>query len=167
VEPASWRRVLSPGRVAGTAPLALGVELRVRERPHHDPWASRRVRAATVRDLAGTPELMVGLRPLGRSHSTGAWIRADVAWEALRRCTGRFVEPQRRWFTELFGIAHDVRVLGGFRDESDWITLDTVESALLWPHLAEAAAREIPIIAAAKNLDVTLAGPATVDVELS
>lgn len=165
--PASWRRVLEPVRSAGTAPLALGVELRVRERPSSGHWAARRVRAATVRDLAGTPELMVGLRPLGRSHSTGAWIRADVSWDVLRRGTGRFVEPQRRWFTELFGIAHDVRVLGGYRDESDWITLDTVESTLLWPHLEAAAGRDIPIVATGKNLDVALTGPADVDVELA
>jgi len=165
----SWRSLLFPPRAVGTAPLALGVELRQRESASSAHWSARRVAAVTPRALeqGRHEDLRVGLRPLMRSHSTGAWIRGDVGWESLRRDGGRFVSGHLQWFTELYGIARDVRILGGFSDDSDWITLDSVDSALLWPHLRHAADLGIPLVPTHKSLAVTLATGAAVEVELA
>ncbi len=164
-QPPSWRRVFDSPRRSGWSPLALGVELRVRERVPHDPWGPRRLRTATARDLAGTPELQVGLRPMARSHSTGAWVRSGVTWDTARRDGQRFSDAQRRWFADLYGVARDVYGLG--RDESDWLTLDRVESPLLWTLLAAATAQDIAVVPAGKRQEVTVAGDAEVDVEVS
>ncbi|WP_415126659.1 DEAD/DEAH box helicase [Microbacterium sp.] len=164
----TWRSVLFPQRGVGTVPLALGVELRQREAASAAHWSSRRMHAVSARDLERDPrDVSVGLRPLVRSDATGAWIQGDVHWDALRRGGGRFVAAHLQWFTELFGIARDVRVLGGYRDDSDWVTLDTVDSALLWPHLARAGAIGIPLVPTKKHLDVALAPAAAVEVEVS
>ncbi|MGV9193018.1 SNF2-related protein [Microbacterium sp. MC2] len=161
----SWRRLLESTHRPGTTPLALGVELRVRERIPHDPWGPRRLRTATARDLDGAPELQVGLRPLVRSPGTGAWVRSGVTWDTARRDGQRFAGGQRRWFADLYGVARDVYGLG--RDESDWLTLDRIESPLLWTLLAAATARDIPVVAAGKRQQVALVDSAEVQVELS
>ncbi len=164
----TWRSVLLSARSTGTAPLALGVELRQREPASSAYWSARRVTAVTPRDLThDQSDLRVGLRPLMRSDSTGAWIRGDVSWESLRRGSARFVPTHLQWFTELFGIARDVRILSGFSDDSDWITLDSVESALLWPHLAHAADLGIPLVATKKDVTVSIAANATVRAEVA
>ncbi|GAA3902744.1 DEAD/DEAH box helicase [Microbacterium invictum] len=163
--PPSWRDVLDPLRVPGAQPLALGLELRVRERAPHDPWGPQRLRTATARDLAGTPQLLVGMRPMARSTSTGAWVRSGVSWDSVRRDGRRFGDAQRRWFADLYGITRDV--YGITRDEADWVTLDRVDSALLWPLLTAAAAHEIPLVSAGRRQEVALAGPAEIAVELA
>ncbi|MGB4778003.1 DEAD/DEAH box helicase [Microbacterium sp.] len=167
---ADWRSVLTSRRDEGSVPLALGIELRVRQsREEAVHWGPRRVQTATARSLetAATHDVSVGLRPLVRSDRTGAWIRSDVSWDALRRSAMRHPRDQLRWFTTLFGIAHDTRVLGVVRDDSEWITLDTVESDLLWPHLTAARVLGIPLVATAKNQAVALAPAAEVAIEIS
>jgi len=165
----SWRTLLLPPRTSGSSPLALGVELRQREPAATAHWSSRRMATVTARALAQghRDDLRVGLRPMMRSDRTGAWIRGDVGWESLRRDGGRFIAAHLQWFTELFGITRDVRILGGFSDDSDWVTLDSVDSALLWPHLAHAADLGIPLVPTNTALAVSLAAAgAAVDVEL-
>jgi len=163
-----WRSVLRPAGGAGTLPLALGVELRQREPASSAHWSARRVTTVTTRGLSRDQhELSVGLRPLMRSRSTGTWIRGDASWESLRRGGGAFAPSHRQWFSELFGIARDVRILGGFSDSSDWITLDSVTSSLLWPHLAQAGEIGIPLVSTQKHLAVSLRPDASVRIALS
>ncbi len=167
----SWRSVLVPPREAGGGgeiPLALGVELRVRESQGAAHWGPRRVRTATAADLADpAADLLVGLRPLIRSASTDAWVRGGVSWDLLRRGGGQVAPAQRDWFVELYGIAHDARLLAGLRDDSEWVTLDTATSPLLWPHLGAADGLGIPVVAAAKGQSVSLGPPARVSVRVS
>ena len=164
----SWRSVLlAPPDDAGDV-LALGVELRRRESADAAHWGPRRVRAATVDDLADDrAELTLGVRPLSRRRESGGWVRGDVSWDALRRGAGAFRADQRTWFVELYGIAHDVRLLAGLRDDSDWVTLDSVTSPLLWSHLRAAAAVGVPIVAAARRQQVEVASSVDVAVRIS
>ncbi len=168
-QPVTWRSVLLPPDRGDAAVLALGVELRVRESASVAHWGPRRMRTAVAADLAGEhsddahrrADLCVGLRPLSRSRTTGAWVRAEVSWDSLRRDAGAFRADQRRWLIELYGIAYDARLLAGVRDDSDWLTLDTVTSTLLWDHLGDAQRVELPIVSAAKKQSVMLTTTAT------
>ncbi|MBN9177254.1 MAG: DEAD/DEAH box helicase [Microbacterium sp.] len=165
----SWRTVLLPAAADPVHELALGVELRVRESAAAAHWGARRVRVATARDLTGDDpgaELLVGLRPLARREQTAAWARSGVSWDLLRRGGGAFARAQREWFVELYGIAHDARLLAGLRDDSDWVTLDAVTSPLVWAHLDAASAREIPIVPAGKGQTVRMAAQATAAVRV-
>ena len=168
-QPASWRRVLaaSPEGEAqrATTALALGVELRQRVRRGSSSWSPVRVESATARGLHQFgSDVLVGLRPLERSPRTDAWIKGTVSWDALRR-PGHSYEPQQaRWFTELHSIARDMRLFGSFSDASEWLTLDDVESHLLWPHLARAADRGIALVPTKKHTTVAIAKDADVSV---
>ncbi|GAA5027459.1 DEAD/DEAH box helicase [Microbacterium fluvii] len=166
--PSPWRAALAAPSAGPQVPLALGVELRSRERSA-GAWSAAKAQTATARMLArGTAgDLQVGLRPLSRSAATGGWIRSDVSWDVVRRASGRFDPEHVRWFRELYGIAHDARLLGGYTDASDWLTLDTVESRHLWAHLAAAEGIGIPLVPVAKDHDVSLVAQAAVDVALS
>ncbi|WP_454169066.1 DEAD/DEAH box helicase [Microbacterium paulum] len=167
-EAATWRSVLLPSARTDARDLALGVELRVRESASAAHWGPRRMRPAMTADLRGErAELSVGFRPLARSLSTGAWVRSDVSWDIIRRDAGGFRDAQRRWFIELYGIAHDARLLTGLRDDSDWVTLDTVTSALVWAQMRAAEAAQIPIVSAAKKQTVRLAADATAALRLA
>lgn len=175
---AGWRTLVARTEPAVTVrPLALGVEVRLRESRASAQWGTRRIQTATPRALAEAlasgraDDISVGLRPLARSTGTGAWVRADVSWDILRRAAQHgapHVHPrsQARWFAELHSIVHDARVLGGVRDDSAWLTLDEVESALIWPHLRAADALGVPIVSAAKNQSIALGEHATVSVAL-
>ncbi len=167
----SWRSVLlPPERSDGDAPedLALGVELRARESAESAHWGPRRVRCAVLADLDDErTELSVGLRPLRRAEGAPRWVRGGVSWESLRRGAGTFRGVQRAWFVELYGIAHDVRLLAGLRDDSEWLTLDTVTSPLLWPHLADAVGRGVPLVAAARGQRIVQALETDVSVRIA
>ena len=153
----SWRSVLAQPATGDVSALALGVELRVRESVGSAHWGPRRVRTATAADLADREaELLVGLRPLLRTGRAGAFTRGGVSWDALRRGNGHVADAQRQWFVELYGIAHDARLLAALRDDSDWVTLDSVTSPLLWPQLRRADDCGIPIVSAAKGQTVVL-----------
>ncbi len=160
----TWRDLLPAAPDTTGVPLALGVELRRWETRRTNVWQPRRANTVTPRDLArgGAEDLMVGLRPLMRSRSTGAWIKGDVSWDALRRPGGGFDGEQARWFAELHSISRDARSLGSWSDVSDWVTLDTVGSALLWTHLAAAAGRGVPFVGTTRHLRVTLATAAVI-----
>ncbi|MEV8268227.1 SNF2-related protein [Microbacterium sp. NPDC076911] len=142
-------------------PLALGVELRQRIRRGASNWAPIRAEAATARSLhfAGA-DLLVGLRPLELSGRSATWIKGGASWDTVRRPGNPFEPAQARWFAELWSIAHEVRSLGSFVDVSEWLTIDDVESTLLWAHLGETAARNIPIVATKKQNRVTIADSA-------
>ncbi|WP_431800535.1 DEAD/DEAH box helicase [Microbacterium sp. bgisy203] len=156
----SWRALVGVGEAG--RPLALGAELRARESSAAAHWGPRRVRTATTADLDdGRLDITVGLRPLARNERGDGWVRSGVSWETLRRGASGFDHTQRGWFTELYGIAHDVRVLAGLRDESGWLTLDDVTSALLFPHLESAAALGIPLVGASSGQSVALTAPAS------
>ncbi len=144
----AWRTLVGdPGRAVD---VALGLQLRQREGDEAH-WGPRRVHTATARSVAtSSGQLRLAARPLVRSPATGEWIHAPGSWEAVRRGPsgiGNGVDPTIwRWFATLYGLAHDVRVFGGFGD-SDWLTLDGVDSDLLWPHLDAAAGAGIPFVA--------------------
>ncbi len=83
---ADWRSILGSARDDADTALALGVELRVRDGRGANPWASRPQRTATARDVAKrTGEILLGIRPLERSASTGAWVQGAATWDAVRR----------------------------------------------------------------------------------
>ncbi|WP_194419577.1 SNF2-related protein [Microbacterium abyssi] len=152
----TWRVLLdSPPAAGSTAPLALGVEVRHRAARGVHQWAPRPVRTATVRDVVkGGGELLLGIRPLMRSESTGAWIQGAASWDAVRRPGTQFPAEQLRWFAELLSIARDSLLSG---TAGDWLILDHVESGLLWPHLRAGAQRGIPLITAQKSFSVAFA----------
>lgn len=162
--PRSWRAVLPPA-VADPIEVALGVQLRQREGDEAH-WGPRRVRPATPRSVeTSSGELRLAVRPLVRSTATGAWVQGAETWESLRRGAWRIDAARRRWFAALHGIAHDVRVFGGYGD-SEWLTLDGVDSDLLWPHLTAADALGIPIVPTRADQDVSFAVAATVDLRV-
>lgn len=161
----SWRAVFAPSAPPGPegTRLALGVELRQRIRRGASTWAPPRVETATPRGLHQFgADVLVGLRPLQRSDRSDAWIKGGVSWDALRRPGGVFDPVQARWFAELHSIGRDVRSFGAFSDVSEWLTLDDIESSLLWAHLASGADRGIPLVPTRKGAAVALASAAAV-----
>jgi superfamily II DNA or RNA helicase len=164
---ATWR-ALAPTRSAdrdGT-PLALGVQLRrlVRGRSSWMPRETEPARPASVR--GGLEGLSVGLRPLRRSSSTGGWIKGDVSWDVLRRPGGGFDPQQARWFAELHSIARELRTVTPFA-ASEWLTLDSVDSPLVWQHLARAEALGVPLVAPGRNDSVVLARTAAASLTMA
>lgn len=161
----SWRSVLVAADAAPRRPttrLALGVELRQRVRRGASSWSPARIETASARGLHQHGEdVLVGLRPLERSARSDAWIKGAVSWDALRRPTTTYDAAQARWFAELHSIGRDVRTFGAFSDVSEWLTLDDIESSLLWPHLASAAAHGIPLVPTKRTTTVALATTAT------
>ena len=145
----SWRSVLGAASAAPGQgmPLALGIEVRQRAE-RSGTWQPRRVETASARSAFRRPgDIVVGLRPLVRSGATGAWVKGDASWDAVRRPGGPFVAAHARWFAELHSIAREMRTVSTFSDLTDWLTLDTVESRLVWAHLASAADAGIPVVA--------------------
>lgn len=160
----TWRTVLATPADHG-GEVALGVQLRQRDGDEAH-WGPRRVRSATARGIETTRgELRLAVRPLVRSAASGDWVQGDESWESLRRGAWRVDAARRRWFSALYGIAHDVRVFGGYGD-SDWLTLDGVESDLLWPHLRSAAELGIPLVSTRADQRVTLADTASVQLRI-
>jgi len=166
-KPAAWRVLLGaqpsePSARTITA-LALGVELRQRVRRSASTWAPVRVESASARSLhTYGADVLVGLRPLERSARTDAWIKGAVSWDVLRRPGSPYEPAQARWFAELHSIGRDLRLLGAFPDVSEWLTLDDIESQLLWPHLAAADAHGIPMVPTKKHTTVAFAADAAV-----
>ncbi|MDQ4212778.1 DEAD/DEAH box helicase [Microbacterium capsulatum] len=143
-----WRRLL-PAASSGGAPLALGVELRRRDRVDSRHWANRPLRTATARDLVKDPgELFLAVRPLMRNDAASAWIQGDAGWDAVRRAGKRFDPAHSRWFADLLSISRDSLLSG---TAGDWLLLDPVASPLLWPHLQSAAALGIAFVATERN----------------
>jgi len=165
----TWRTVFATGTAppaADRTPLALGVELRQRVRRGTSTWAPARIETATPRGLHQFgADVLIGLRPLQRSGRSTAWIKGGVSWDALRRPTTAYEPAQARWFAELHSIGRDVRSFGAFSDVSEWLTLDDIESSLLWSHLAAAPDHGIPIVPTRRGTTVALAGQASVSVE--
>ncbi|MEZ3160233.1 DEAD/DEAH box helicase [Microbacterium sp. BWT-B31] len=164
-EPAKWRSLFAAGDRAAreTTALALGVELRQRVRRSASQWTPARIETATSRGLhAFGADVLVGLRPLERSGRTASWIKGAVSWDAVRRPTNAYAPAHARWFAELHSIARDVRTYGAFSDASEWLTLDDIESSLLWGHLRAAADLGIPLVTTKRQQTVELAGEAEV-----
>ncbi|GAA4482297.1 DEAD/DEAH box helicase [Microbacterium panaciterrae] len=142
-EPDDWR-VLLPARSVGGVPLALGVELRRRDRADARHWGNRPLRTATARDLVKDPgELFLAVRPLRRNDAGDSWIQGDAGWDAVRRPGPRYLPDQSRWFADLLSISRDSLLSG---TAGDWLLLDPVASPLLWPHLQGAASRGIDLV---------------------
>ncbi|GAA1988683.1 SNF2-related protein [Microbacterium pumilum] len=164
--PAQWRALLAPQSThATTAPtaLALGIELRQRVRRSSSRWAPVRVESASARGLHQFgADVLVGLRPLERSARSDSWIKGAVSWEVLRRPGSGYEPAQARWFTELYSIARDMRLFGSFSDVSEWVTLDDIESHLLWPQLATADEHGIVVVPTKKHTTVSVAHSASV-----
>ncbi|QMU98785.1 DEAD/DEAH box helicase [Microbacterium esteraromaticum] len=165
VPPPAWRALLNPPRTPADAqPLAVGVELRVRPDRSFDRWGPAALQAATPRDLAGDHgELLLVVRPLMRSASTGRWIQGDASWDTVRRSSGRFDPDHARWFTDFLNIARDSLLSG---TAGDWIALDRVETPLLWQHLDALPGLGIPMIPTQKHTTVALAGAAQIGLRI-
>ncbi|GAB3601849.1 DEAD/DEAH box helicase [Microbacterium aureliae] len=152
-----WRDIVAPAEAAGGTALALGVDVLQRAAAGRSPWAPRALRPATAASARARPEdVVLGLRPLVHSDRTSAWVRTGVSWEQVRRPGDRFRPEQARWFAELHSIAREVRTLATYADLADWLVLDTVESALVWHHLAAAGRCGIPLTGARGGVVVTL-----------
>ncbi|MDR2320211.1 MAG: DEAD/DEAH box helicase [Microbacterium sp.] len=143
-----WR-VLLPSTRASGAPLALGVELRRRDRADARHWTSRPLRTATARDLVKDPgELFLAVRPLRRNDAGSAWVQSDADWDAVRRPGTRYDAAHSRWFADLLSISRDSLLSG---TAGDWLLLDPVASPLLWPHLQSASAAGIALVATERS----------------
>ena len=143
-----WRVLLPSARTSG-APLALGVELRRRDRADSRHWAARPLRTATARDLVKDPgELFLAVRPLRRSDNGSAWVQSDADWDAVRRPGSRYDPAHSRWFADLLSISRDSLLSG---TAGDWLLLDPVESPLLWPHLRAASTAGVALIATERS----------------
>lgn len=165
VPPPAWRALLDSSRTPVDAqPLAVGIELRVRPARSFDRWGPAALQTATPRDLAGEHgELLLVVRPLMRSASTGKWIQGDASWDSVRRSAGRFDPEQARWFTDFLNIARDSLLSG---TAGDWIALDRVETPLLWQHLDALPGLGIPIVPTQKHTTVALAGSAQIGLRI-
>ncbi|MGN8025814.1 DEAD/DEAH box helicase [Microbacterium sp. 22242] len=143
-----WR-VLLPGTTSSGAPLALGVELRRRDRADARHWANRPLRTASARDLVKDPgELFLAVRPLMRNEAASSWIQGDASWDAVRRPGPRFAAAHSRWFADLLSISRESLLSG---TAGDWLLLDPVASPLLWPHLRSATEHGIPLVATERS----------------
>ena len=165
VPPPAWHALLNPARTpADVLPLAVGIELRVRPGRSFDRWAPGALQTATPRDLAGEHgELLLVVRPLTRSASTGRWIQGDASWDSVRRSSGRYDAEQARWFTDFLNIARDSLLSG---TAGDWIALDRVETPLLWQHLDALPSLGIPLVPTQKHTAVAFAGSAQIGLRI-
>lgn len=160
----SWRALADATSATHFQPLALGVELRHREPRGDNLWAARAVRPATPRDIAKpTGDLQLAIRPLMRSHQTGAWIQGHAGWDAVRRDAATFGRAQSRWFGDLLSISRDSLLSG---NAGEWLVLDQIESSLLWAHLRAGAALGIPLVSAQKSSSVRLADGAEISARI-
>lgn len=156
----SWRDLIPGAERASFDDLALGIELRQREAYDPARWEARAVVPVTPRLLARRQDdLQLVARPLVRG-ARDAWIRADATWDTVRRSSGRFDPAHVRWFAELHALAQAMRTTGPFAAPGDTIALDTVDSPLLWPHLAAAAELGISLTAMHAQQSVRLAAGA-------
>ncbi|MGF2948027.1 DEAD/DEAH box helicase [Microbacterium alcoholitolerans] len=158
--PPTWRSILTPAETPrATGALALGIELRVRAEREYDRWGPAALRSATPRELSGEHgEVMLVVRPLMRSASTGRWVHGDASWDSMRRTSGRFDASQVRWFVDFLSVARDSLLSG---TAGDWIALDRIESALLWTQLGAMARLGIPVVPTQKHTRVQLVESAT------
>ncbi|MGW9626460.1 SNF2-related protein [Microbacterium sp. NPDC055521] len=165
VPPPAWRALLNaPPAATSALPLALGIELRTRPRHSFDRWGPAALQTATPRDLAGDHgEILLCVRPLMRSASTGRWIHGEASWDSVRRSSARFDADQARWFTDFLNIARDSLLSG---TAGDWIALDRVETPLLWQHVDALAGLGIPIISTQKHTAVQFAEDATIGLRI-
>ncbi|UNK72463.1 DEAD/DEAH box helicase [Microbacterium sp. H1-D42] len=156
----TWRSILTPPPTRGEqASLALGIEVRVRAESLHSRWGAAALKTATPRDLSGAHgEIMLVVRPLMRSASTGNWIQGEASWDSMRRTTGRFDPAQVRWFDDFLNIARDSLLSG---TAGDWIALDRVESPLIWRHLDDLGRLGIPLIPTQKHTIAVIAAQAS------
>ncbi len=160
----NWRALITDAPRADRLPLARGLEVRGADRRDQHSWSPPRSRTATPRDVAkGQETLGVGIRPLTRSSATGAWIQADVGWDAVRRPGHRFDDDTARWFSDLLGIGRDALLSG---TAGAWLPLDLISSPLLWPHLRAAADLGIPFVTTQKHTMLALAESAALHVDV-
>ncbi|MFB7250735.1 SNF2-related protein [Microbacterium sp. NPDC056234] len=163
----AWRSLLAAtAETADPTRLALGVEVRRRAAQGAHQWAPRPVTTAHPRDLAQHPDddVLLAVRPLMRSDSTGNWIQGDIGWDAIRRSSGRFAPDQVRWFGDLLSIARESLLSG---TAGEWILLDLVVSRLLWDHLSSARAIGIAVVPMQKHTDIRFAEHAEVSATIS
>ena len=152
----SWR-TLVPATPDRGAALALGVELRRRERRTAARWSSAEARSVTRSAVSiAFGDLHVGLRPLVQSATTRRWIKGNISWEAVRQQRGGFRRDHLKWLRDLQAIAASSRPTWSPLDSAEWIVLDTIESPLLWRHLREAAGLKIPLVALSSSVDVRI-----------
>ena len=164
----SWRSLVDSARGAGGIPLALGVELRQRTPYRPDDWSPRRIEAVHARALVGRrDDLSLGIRPLMRSERTGEWIKGHASWDAVRRPRHDFDPGHARWLAELATLVLGGRSVGPFADPGEWLTLDGVESTLLWPHLRSARREDIAIVTTSDQQSVALGHEAVAAIDVT
>lgn len=164
---AHWRSLLPEPDESDRIPLAVGIELRRREPYDPSRWDPRAVESVTPRTLARTRDgLQLAARPLVPG-ARGGWVKADVSWDTVRRMPERYAPAHAQWFAELYALAAVVSPTGPFAAVSEWLRLDTVRSAHVWRHFADADALGIPFVATHAQQTVRVARSADAAVEVS
>ncbi|KQP57443.1 DEAD/DEAH box helicase [Agreia sp. Leaf283] len=153
----------------GSVPMALQFELRERATRTHDRWRGPTSTSASPRSspaVAATRRL--GVRPVVRSASTGAWVRNNLTWGTFMHQANRMnLDPaQHRWFAEFAAVQRASRATYTGQD-LDWIYLDEFASPLLWHLLDEAERLGIALVGVKKDASVAVARRASVGLDAS
>jgi superfamily II DNA or RNA helicase len=154
---------------AGSVPMALQFELRERAARTHDRWRGPTSTSASPRSspaVAATRRL--GVRPVVRSASTGAWVRNNLTWGTFMHQANRMNldVAQHRWFAEFAAVQRASRATYTGQD-LDWIYLDEFSSPLLWHLFDEAARLGIALVGTKKDATITIARRASVGLDAS
>jgi superfamily II DNA or RNA helicase len=161
---AGWRGLLAsltPNPEAPAAvprrPLALQFELRRRVARARGTWSAARDEPA--RDAASVDRLII--RPV-TAGARGGWIKKDLTWQniAYQGAAGGYDPAQAQWLGRLAALK-GTSALGGLEHGTDALTLDVFDSPLLWAHLADAPALDIPLVGTTLS-EVRVAGSAAV-----
>jgi superfamily II DNA or RNA helicase len=153
----------------GAVPMALQFELRERATRTHDRWRGPTSTSASPRSSAAVAATRrLGVRPVVRSASTGAWVRNNLTWGTFMHQANRMnLDPaQHRWFAEFAALQRASRATYTGQD-LDWIYLDEFASPLLWHLLDEAERLGIALVGVKKDASVTVARRASVGLDAS
>ena len=162
-------RAAANTEAAGTVPMALQFELRERAARTHDRWRGPTSTSASPRSSAAVAATRrLGVRPVVRSSSTGAWVRNNLTWGTVVHQANRMNldAEQHRWFAEFAAVQRASRATYTGQD-LDWIYLDEFASPLLWHLLDEAARLGIALVGVKKNATVGVARRASVGLDAS
>jgi superfamily II DNA or RNA helicase len=177
--PADWKSVLgtavgidggaSDAGAPGPVPMALQFEVRERATRSHDRWRGPTSTSASPRSSpAVVATRRLGVRPVVRSASTGAWVRNNLTWGTVVHQANRMNldAEQHRWFAEFAAVQRASRATYTGQD-LDWIYLDEFASPLLWHLLDEAVRLGIAMVGVKKDASVAVAGRASVALDAS
>jgi len=167
-EQAGWKSAVAalterPAAAGGrSARIGLLLELRELIPRSRSQWNGPTAKTATATSRGA---IRLGVRPVLLSD-TGNWTRGGITWNSLGYQANRLdlATGQQRWFAQFAALHRSTReVYSG--QEPDWLYLDDFHSPLLWQLLADAEARDIPLVTGKKETSVTIGREATVSID--